>query len=83
MTLSELIEQLTALAEELNPSGDLFAECDPEVLIAHQPSWPLQFAIGEVVALDDPQVETKIFLGESWAGTRYLTAGAAAALGWK
>jgi hypothetical protein len=38
MTLSELIDQLQELAEELNPSGDLFAECDPEVVVAYQPS---------------------------------------------
>lgn len=52
MTLSDLIDQLTALAEEMNPSGDLFAECNPEVIVAYQPNWPMEVQITEIVALD-------------------------------
>lgn len=44
MTLSELIEQLTALQEEHGP--------DVEVFLAQQPRWPFQYALGDVVAVD-------------------------------
>ena len=52
MTLSELIDQLQELAEELNPSGDLFAECDPEIVVAYQPSWPMEVQITNLVVCD-------------------------------
>lgn len=61
MTLSELINQLTSLAENLNPSGDLFTECDPTVMIAYQQSWPLQVAASSVVVALDP---VKVFVDE-------------------
>lgn len=41
-TIRELIDELEELAEE---HGD-----DCEVRIAHQPSWPFEYGIGEVVA---------------------------------
>ena len=45
MTLSELIDQLTALAEE--HEGD-----DPEVVVAYQPNWPMEVAITNIVSID-------------------------------
>ena len=49
MTLSELIEQLSMLAE-----GHDFDEV--EVMLAHQPRWPFELSIGEPV-LHDPLAE--------------------------
>ena len=49
MTLSELIEHLSTLAE-----GHDFDEV--EVMLAHQPSWPFELSIGEPV-LHDPLEE--------------------------
>lgn len=49
MTLSELIEHLSMLAE-----GHDFDEV--EVLLAHQPRWPFELSIGEPV-LHDPLEE--------------------------
>ena len=49
MTLSELIENLSMLAE-----GHDFDEV--EVLLAHQPRWPFELSIGEPV-LHDPLAE--------------------------
>ena len=49
MTLSELIEHLSTLAE-----GHNFDEV--EVKIAHQPRWPFELSIGEPV-LHDPLAE--------------------------
>jgi len=45
MTLSELIDQLTALAEE--HEGE-----DPDVVVAYQPSWPMEVNITDIVAVD-------------------------------
>ena len=49
MTLSELIENLSMLAE-----GHDFDEV--EVMLAHQPRWPFELSIGEPV-LHDPLAE--------------------------
>lgn len=49
MTLSELIEHLSTLAEGLD-----FDEV--EVMLAHQPRWPFELSIGEPV-LHDPLAE--------------------------
>ena len=49
MTLSELIEHLSMLAE-----GHDFDEA--EVMLAHQPRWPFELSIGEPV-LHDPLAE--------------------------
>lgn len=49
MTLSELIEHLSTLAE-----GHDFDEV--EVMLAHQPRWPFKLSIGEPV-LHDPLAE--------------------------
>ncbi|WP_159623365.1 hypothetical protein [Ruania rhizosphaerae] len=47
MTVEELIEKLQ--------------ECDPgaEVLLAHQPNWPLQFQVGGVASGEDIAGETE------------------------
>jgi hypothetical protein len=55
MQLSDLIEALIIEARDLNPGwepGDPMAN-NPEVLLAHQPSWPFEFSISKVV-LHDP-----------------------------
>ncbi len=43
MTVAELREMLDGLAD------------DAEVRVAHQPSWPCEYAIAEVVAVDPDQ----------------------------
>lgn len=57
MQLSDLLDALTALAWELNPNAldvtGVPLENDPEVLLAHQPSWPFELSISKVV-LHDP-----------------------------
>ena len=57
MTLSELIQTLVDQAIELNPGWTLDdeMEIDPEVLLAHQPSWPFEYQIGTVAFLDCKQ----------------------------
>ena len=45
MTLSELIDQLTSIAED---HGD----DDPEVIVAYQPNWPMEVAITNIVEID-------------------------------
>lgn len=57
MTLSELIDQLTALQEAHEGQ-------DPEVRIAYQPSWPLRAKIANVRALtgDDAPDEEELEL---------------------
>lgn len=57
MTLSELIDQLTALQEAHEGQ-------DPEVRIAYQPSWPLRAKIANVRALtgDDAPSEEEMEL---------------------
>ena len=62
MTLSELISALVDQAQELNPLlvvdvdwlDDL--EVNPDILIAHQPSWPFEYQVGSIV-YHDPMVE--------------------------
>ncbi len=92
MTLRDLIDSLTELAEE---HGD-----DVEVRLAHQPNWPLEYAIGEVAAAgpdadededddedgepeaaDDDDAETVIYIGEGQQ-LGYLGGAASRALGW-
>lgn len=57
MTLSELIDQLTALQEAYEGQ-------DPEVRIAYQPSWPLRAKIANVRAIagDDTPSEEEMEL---------------------
>lgn len=57
MTLSELIDQLTAIQEAHEGQ-------DPEVRIAYQPSWPLRAKIANVRALtgDDAPDEEELEL---------------------
>ena len=45
MTLSELIDQQTSIAED---HGD----DDPEVVVAYQPNWPMEVAITNIVEID-------------------------------
>lgn len=47
--LSELIETLQGFADEL---GGEDGGVDPEVMMAHQPSWPLEMPVGSVVMVD-------------------------------
>lgn len=44
MTLFEIIDQLTSLAEDLGE--------DTEVIVAYQPNWPMEVQITDIVALD-------------------------------
>lgn len=50
MTLSELIEQLTMIAEQ-------HPDHDPEVRIAYQPRWPLRASVANVRSLTDDEDE--------------------------
>lgn len=56
--LSELIEQLQGFADELGE------DLDPEVMMAHQPSWPLEMPVGSVIMVDlaEPDAEDE----EKW-----------------
>lgn len=77
MTLSELIDQLTSLAEE---AGDT----DPEVIVAYQPNYPLETHIAEL-ALLDPMADWDEDYGpepadgdpdkEAWLADRAITEG--------
>lgn len=51
MTLNELIEQLTALQEELGNE-------DPEVRLAIQPQWAFEHSIDQVVLPNRPRIIT-------------------------
>lgn len=48
MTLSELIEQLTLIAEQ-------HEDHDPEVRIAYQPSWPLRASVANVRSITEDE----------------------------
>lgn len=79
MNIRDLIDSLEALAEE---HGD-----ETDVRLAHQPSWPFEHAIGQIVAvgLDDEAEEDQpavVYIGES-SQIGYLPGVAASALGWK
>jgi hypothetical protein len=87
MNIRELIEQLEDLANE---HGD-----DVEVRFAHQPSWPFEYAISRVEAVnvseDDEGYGDKVEEVESGAVVVYLAEGsqlgylpgaAAQVLGW-
>jgi hypothetical protein len=86
MTLRDLIDRLTDLAEEYGE--------DTEVRLAFQPSWPFEHSIGEVAAVDPsephPQMEEDdapgktpvVYLGEG-SQLGYLPGAAARELGWK
>lgn len=45
MTLSELIQELQDLADQHD-------EDDPEVIVAYQPSWPMEVAITKIAPID-------------------------------
>jgi len=54
MTLAELIETLIDQAREINPDwepGDPL-ENDPEIVVAYQPTWPMETQITNVVMVD-------------------------------
>jgi len=60
MTLSELIDHLTTIQSGLDDGHD------PEVRLAHQPSWPFELHIAQVVEVDmhaDEREEIREFLG--------------------
>jgi hypothetical protein len=67
MTIRELIDQLEDLAEE---HGD-----DVEVRLAHQPSWPFEYSIDDVVAVcadDDDEAEAEDYPGQRVDGSSTL-----------
>ena len=57
MTIQELIEQLTQLAEEY---GD-----EVEVRLATQPSWPFEYSIGNVIAVQSGMTKEEIAIAEA------------------
>jgi len=65
MTLSELIEHLEMLREEIGE------EVDPPVRIAYQPSWPLRASVSNVCVIerddDDPDEDTTLWIAASWS----------------
>jgi len=88
MTLSELISALADQAQEINPLlvvdvdwlDDL--EVNPDILIAHQPSWPFEYQVGSIV-YHDPVAEWEEEFGpqppaddpdaQAWHDDRALT----------
>lgn len=54
MTLAELIETLVDQAREINPDWELGdpLEDDPEIVVAYQPTWPMETQITDVVMVD-------------------------------
>lgn len=87
MRIEELIEELQDLAEQYP---------DAEVRIAHQPSWPLQYTISEVVAsegnydeedgYDEEQTEDDVIYiaeGSQVRDNPYLPSSVSYELGWK
>ncbi len=79
MTVRELIEELEEMAGEF---GD-----DCEVRIAHQPSWPFEYGIGEIVAdvsADEEEApgSAVIYIGEK-DQIGYLPGSASRLLGWQ
>lgn len=92
MKLMELIEALSTIARD-NDLDDCDADDNVEVLLAHQPSYPLQFAIGNIVCIeieehaddpDDPEpvMRTVVYIGEG-GGQAYLNHEAAQHLEWR
>lgn len=72
MTVNELIDLLS----DMNPTA--------EVRIAHQPSWPLQFRMGDVIETADDDETPIVFIGEGptiWDAP-YLPSHAVDKLGW-
>lgn len=75
MTLSELIDQLTDLQQE-------FPNEDPEVVVAYQPTWPMETQITNIAAID-PMADWREDWGpepadgdpdkEAWLADRALT----------
>lgn len=90
MTIAELIKQLQDLVEEVGS--------DTEVRLAMQPSWPFEYTISQVVAVDVGEqefedeyyeetgeaVEPKYFVYLSEGSqTQYLPIAVSRQLGWK
>lgn len=87
MTIRDLIDQLQEFADS---HGD-----DTEVRLAHQPSWPFEYSISEVVLVDssdledddeddgtsDPDQPAVVYIGEG-SQLGYLDSPATRALGW-
>lgn len=74
MKLSELIYNLEAIQNALPENTD------PEVRMATQPSYPMQYTIGDVMLAGDEGPHVYIFEG---AHDGYLSAEAAQAVGWR
>ena len=82
MTIRELIDQLTDIVEELGSDR-------AEVRLAHQPSWPFEYSIGEVAVVREnededeleDELEAVVYIGEH-SQIGYLPGVATRALGW-
>ena len=84
MTAQKLLDTLQELIEDHGP--------DVEVRIASQPSWPFEYAVGQVVAVangdddddddDESSPEVVFFIGEG-RQIGYLGGAAVAELGWQ
>ena len=81
--LSQLIEALTDIQASLDEG------VDPEVRLAHQPHYPLQFAVGAVALVEDEEEEDDddpvVYIGEGGEvrSSPYLPGAAARALDWR
>lgn len=87
MNIREMIEKLEDLAEDF---GD-----NAEIRLAQQPSWPLEYSIGEINAVDINELteeeedegeegdepEYVVFIGEG-SQLGYLSRNGSKALGW-
>lgn len=79
MTLDQLIETLQDLRETMDD--------DAPVLVATQPSWPMQLGIEGMVLVtpdDDPsgEMHEPVLYLETSDGSEYLHGAATVALGW-
>ena len=74
MKVRELIEELECYPDDL------------EVKLAHQPSWPFEYTIGDVVEAklddEDPSKGNAVFIGEG-EQEGYLPYDASCSLGWR
>lgn len=79
MRLQELIERLHEIHESLEINGE---GVDPEVLIATQPSYPMQSKIDVVEIVQPSEEDSKtVYIAES-LGNSYLASGVAEEIGW-
>lgn len=80
MKLQELLEHLHDIHEVLEINGE---DIDPEIFIASQPSYPMQYKIDnvEIVQPNDESKPKAVYISESF-GNEYLPSGVAEAIGW-